>query len=130
MPQTNNSTEHSIGNQPHITANILARTDDYIMISKNELKMADASIKSNDIVSEALIMLASLLAGYLVNMLPNSLTAWSISALKNISLLQIILIILVAILFTAGFYLKNQKTSLLKDILERYKTNTQNITQE
>lgn len=100
------------------------------MISKNELKMADASIKSNDIVSEALIMLASLLAGYLVNMLPNSLTAWSISALKNISLLQIILIILVAILFTAGFYLKNQKTSLLKDILERYKTNTQNITQE
>lgn len=127
MPQTNNSTELSIGNQPHITANILARTDDYIMISKNELKMADASIKSNDIVSEALIMLASLLAGYLVNMLPNSLTAWSTSGLKDISLLQIILIILVIVLFIAGFYLKNIKTSLLKDILERYKADTQTM---
>ncbi len=89
-----------------VEAKITKRSDEYIMLTKRELKMADNTTKAIDVVSELLIIIASALFGYILNMD------------FNISKNTICILVLMLILGWLGFQLKQNKKTLISEILE------------
>lgn len=113
MPQTDKNAE-GISAPDLIVSTINTRNDEYIIMNKRELKMADNTVSALDIGSEALIIIASTMAGYIINLTPG----WTKSF--------VLPIILTIVLFVIGFSLKSKKTTFISEILGMYK-NPNNI---